>query len=273
MKKSNFLTLLFLCVMIVAVMVFAAFASSDKQDNVPDNSSSESSVTTAPTTSTEPQIPTTEGSSSTETSSPTETTDSPSTEPAGMTDALFIGDSRTVGIMEYSGISEADYFCNTGMSVFNVREDRVSVPNVGKVTLTELVSNKKYGKIYVMLGINELGYNFQSIVDKYSELLEFVEENQPDAAIFIQANLHVSKKRSDSDKVINNSAINKINGELSKLADNKSKFYLDANALFDDASGNLSIDKTQDNAHLYAKYYAKWGEWICRETAKYVKEE
>ena len=39
--------------------------------------------------------------------------------PVPMNDALFIGDSRTVGLMEYSGISEADFFCSVGMSVFD----------------------------------------------------------------------------------------------------------------------------------------------------------
>lgn len=92
------------------------------------------------------------------------------------------------------------------------------------------------------------------------------------AAIFIQANLHVSKKRSDSDKYINNKNIDRLNSELSKSANGKSTFYIDANPLFDDKDGNLSLDKTSDNAHLYAKYYTEWGEWICKETAKVLKE-
>ena len=95
---------------------------------------------------------------------------------------------------------------------------------------------------------------------------------QPNAAIFIQAHLHVSKKRSDSDKYINNKNIDRLNSELSKSANGKSTFYIDVNPLFDDKDGNLSLDKTSDNAHLYAKYYTEWGEWICKETAKVLKE-
>ena len=67
-----------------------------------------------------------------------------------MADALFIGDSRTVGMMEYAGLTEANYFCSIGMDVFNIKKNRVSVPSVGKVTLEELLSNKKYGKIYMI---------------------------------------------------------------------------------------------------------------------------
>ena len=189
-----------------------------------------------------------------------------------MDDALFIGDSRTVGLMEYAGIDGADYFCTVGMSVYNIHKNSVSVPNVGKVTLTELLNGKKYGKIYIMLGVNEVGYKFSSTVEKYSELIEFIKDKQPDAVIFIQANLHVSKSRSDSDKVVNNTAINGLNAELAKLADGKSIFYLDANILFDDEAGGLSADKSEDSTHLYAKYYKEWGEWIIKQTASLIGE-
>ena len=189
-----------------------------------------------------------------------------------MADALFIGDSRTVGLMEYSGMDGADYFCTVGMSVYNIHKKPVSVPNVGKVTLTELLNGKKYGKIYVMLGVNEVGYKFSSTAEKYSELVEFIKDKQPNAVVFIQANLHVSKSRSDSDKVVNNIAINGLNTELSKLADGKSIFYLDANILFDDEAGGLSADKSEDGTHLYAKYYREWGEWIIRQTSSLIGE-
>lgn len=191
---------------------------------------------------------------------------------ASLSDALFIGDSRTVGIMEYANLNEADFFCSTGMSVFDVLKERISVPHVGKVTLSELLTNKTYGKIYVMLGINELGYDFNNIIKKYNEVINFICDNQPDSIIFIQANLHVSKKRSESDDYINNTGIDRLNSALAEFANNDTIFYIDPNYLFDDEEGNLSADKTSDNAHLYGKYYLDWGKWICTETAKYIKE-
>ena len=189
-----------------------------------------------------------------------------------MDDALFIGDSRTVGLMEYAGIDGADYFCTVGMSVYNIHKKTASVPNAGKMTLMDLLNSKKYGKIYIMLGINEVGYEFSITVKKYGELIELIKEKQADAVIFIQANLHVTKSRSDSDKVINNNAINGLNAELEKLADGKNKFYLDANILFDDKTGGLSSEKSADSVHLYAKYYSEWGKWIIRQTSSLIGE-
>ena len=261
MKKTNFITLLILGITVVLVVALASWRSIEKDIDKPMESTYENS-NDLETNSTTPTSSVQEDINSNETGTEMENSNISNIQPASMSDALFIGDSRTVGIMEYAGLTEANYFCDVGMNVFKIKKECVSVPAVGKVTLDELLSNKKYGKIYVMLGINEIGYPFQSVIDKYSDLIEYIEVKQPDATIFIQANLHVSKKRSDSDSSVNNKAINKLNLELSKFANNKNIFYMDANCLFDDKDGNLSADKTSDNVHLYAKYYVEWGEWI-----------
>lgn len=289
MRKDNFITLLVFAVMIIGVVIYASLSANRKDDNnnndndnetASDSFKFEESISTVSHSQssekeddtvqdfTLPVEETTEEESTSDIETSAETDDKKDVDPADLSDALFIGDSRTVGIMEYAGLNEADFFCTTGMSVFSIHKDRISVSGVGKVTLNELLSSKKYGKIYVMLGINELGYPFKNVVNKYNELYDFIREYQPDAAVFIQANLHVTEKRSESDKYINNTAINKLNTELKKLADNPNTFYLDVNPLFDDDGGNLSADKSSDNAHLYAKHYLEWGEWLRIETAK-----
>ena len=275
MKKSNLVTLLSLCFIIVAVILFMFLwktPSASSGTETESNSTTQSNIITTPKDTSEDISSTKTEDSSEASTSITDNITSKTNNNTSMGDALFIGDSRTVGLMEYSGIDGADYFCTVGMSVYNIHKNSVSVPNVGKVTLTELLNGKKYGKIYIMLGINEVGYKFSSTVEKYSELIEFIKDKQPDAVIFIQANLHVSKSRSDSDKVVNNTAINGLNAELAKLADGKSIFYLDANILFDDEAGGLSADKSGDSTHLYAKYYREWGEWIIRQTASLIGE-
>lgn len=190
-----------------------------------------------------------------------------------MEHTLFIGDSRTVGLLDYGQIKESDYFCSVGMSVFNVQTETISVPGTGKVTLNELLEHKFYDRIYIMLGINELGYPFGDIISKYSELIELVKENAPDASIFLQANLHVTKKRSDRDKIYNNTKINELNRTLSEFADQETVFYIDANELFDDPDGALAADKSADDTHPYGKYYVEWAQWIVRKTGEVLKED
>lgn len=179
-------------------------------------------------------------------------------------DALFIGDSRTVGISEYGDLNNATFFANTGMSVYNVFDKAVSVPKVGKLKLEQLLSSKKFGKVYIMLGINELGYNMNQTLENYKKLVDYIKDNQSSAIIYIQANLHVASKKSDKDSIVNNTNINKFNDQISKFADNKRIFYIDINEKFDDDNGNLNSNYTSDNVHIYAKYYKEWSNWLCQ---------
>ncbi|MGM9662493.1 MAG: GDSL-type esterase/lipase family protein [Oscillospiraceae bacterium] len=278
MRKSNVVTLLsfiFLLGAVVFVLFFwrvpGAAAGAEKGD-----APAGSGVILVPPSETEADPPEdgAAGADKTETQGKPIETETAVTLPAdvSMDDALFIGDSRTVGLQEYAGIEGADFFANVGMSVYNIHKKPVSVPSVGKVTLRELLEHKKYGKIYIMLGINEVGYRLDSTVDKYRELLEFIRQREPEAKLLIQANLHVTKSRSDRDEVVNNAAIDRLNAALAKLADGRHIFYLDANALFDDENGCLSSDKSEDGTHLYAKYYAAWGSWIVGQTASLMEE-
>lgn len=183
-----------------------------------------------------------------------------------MKDTLFIGDSRTVGLSEYGNLTDADFFCSTGLNVYDLEKEVVTIPNVGHTTLANLLSSKQYHKIYVMLGINELGYDRDQTVNAYRKAIQQIQNAQPEAILFIEANLHVSTSRSSSDGIYNNSNINQFNEQIAKLANNKDCFYIDVNPLFDDAQGGLSSDKTSDDTHPYAKYYAEWGRWIIEET-------
>ncbi len=180
-------------------------------------------------------------------------------------DALFIGDSRTVGLCEYGKIKGADFFASTGLSVYKIDKEQISVENVGKVTLSTLLKNKKYGKIYVMMGINELGYDFKTSIEKYSALIDIIQKEQPDAIIFIGANLHVSKTLSDDSEIYNNNKINAFNAEIKKLTDGENIFYLDVNEIFDDEQGNLDAQYTYDNSHLLGKHYRTWAEWLSEK--------
>lgn len=180
-------------------------------------------------------------------------------------DMLFIGDSRTVGIQSYAGLEGADFFCSVGMSVFNINDQSCNINGLGNVTLDSLLASKQYNKIHVMLGINEIGYNLNRVKDEYSALINKVVEKQPNAKVFIGANLHVTKQYSDSQKYINNDRINKLNKKIKALCNDQNIIFIDTNVYFDDDNYALGNDKTSDNVHLYAKYYKEWSEWIRKE--------
>lgn len=183
-------------------------------------------------------------------------------------DALFIGDSRTVGLYEYGDLGNAIVLADSGMSVYKVFKQSFRLDSGEELTLEEILTQKQFGKIYVMLGINELGYTFDQTVNVYKDMIEHIEAMQPDALIFLQANLHITEKKSETSPIYNNANINRFNQEVQQMADSRKRFFLDANELFDDENGNLSVEYTVDESHVLGKYYADWVDWIlCHAVA------
>jgi len=183
-------------------------------------------------------------------------------------DALFIGDSRTVGLYEYGGLGNAEVFADTGMSIYKVFDEEFMLRNGESVTLDTALASKNFGKIYIMLGINELGYDFEQTVERFSEAVDTILKYQPQAYIFIQANLHITKEKSDESEYFTNSNIDRYNEAISKLADNNRIFYLDVNPLYDDEEGCLSKEYTADHAHIKAKHYIEWMDFILQNAVR-----
>ena len=173
-------------------------------------------------------------------------------------DALFIGDSRTVGLRDYGSLGNSDFFCDVGLT----SGDASSSAESGN--LADMLSSNNYGKIYVMLGINEVGNNFDSTMNNFRSLVQNIRTKSPDSIIFLEANLHVTDAAQND--AINNQRINELNSMIAALADNQSVFYIDINPVFDDGNGNLMADCTSDGVHVFAKYYPQWCDWFCLNT-------
>lgn len=177
-------------------------------------------------------------------------------------DTLFIGDSRTLGLSEYADLGSADVFASSGMSVYKLFETRLSIPRLGKTDLPRLLSSKQYKRIYIMLGINELGYDFQQTAQKYSSVIARIQKLQPEAILYLEANLHVTAEKSASDSIYNNTSIDRMNQFIAGLCDGKTLIYVNVNELFDDGEGNLAAGYTNDQVHVLGKYYAQWADWL-----------
>lgn len=179
-------------------------------------------------------------------------------------DALFIGDSRTIGLYEYTDLGAADLFADIGMSVYKILSASITMSDGQERSLEQLLTEKSYGKIYIMLGINEIGYAQEKTLARYEELLEHIEQWQPEAEIILQANMHVGPKKNATDAVFNNENINRLNAGIALLAEKGqgNRRYLDINATFDDENGNLRAELSEDGIHLKGKEYKSWKDAI-----------
>lgn len=180
-------------------------------------------------------------------------------------DALFIGDSRTVGIKKYTDLGNASFYSETGMSIYNIFDKKLLEPTISdeKKSLEDVLTENTYGKIYLMVGINELGRGTaDTYFAEYSKVIERIRQLQPEAIIFIEGNMNVTKEKSDNDPIFNNVNIGIRNAKIAALANQKDIFYIDINEAVTDDEGYLMDEYTFDDVHLKAKYYSIWKEFL-----------
>ena len=181
-------------------------------------------------------------------------------------DAVFIGDSRTVGMYEYGGLEETStFYASTGLTIYKMFDSAiVSVPGQKKkITVEEALSEKQFARIYLMIGINEMGTGtVESFMKAYSEAVQHLRELQPDAVIYLQAIMKVTTERSEQGDYINNEGIEARNAEIAKLADDQKIFFLDVNPEICDETGGMVASYTYDGVHLKAQYIPIWLDYL-----------
>ena len=181
-------------------------------------------------------------------------------------DAVFIGDSRTVGMYEYGGLEETStFYASTGLTIYKMFDSKiVAVPGQKKkITVEEALSEKQFAKIYLMIGINEMGTGtVESFMKAYGEAVQHLQQLQPDAVIYLQAIMKVTTERSGQGDYITNEGIEARNEEIAKLADDEKIFYLDVNPLICDETGGMVASYTYDGVHLKAQYIPIWLDFL-----------
>lgn len=182
------------------------------------------------------------------------------------TNTCWIGDSRMLGIYDYSEF-DADFYCDNGYCFYSYHLGKaVTYQNERrKVDLNEVFETKQYDKIYVVMGINDCGYMTTTDIRSYmKDFVDKIKETQPNALVFLCANMHVSRKVDASKPTLNNKNINSKNVALASLADGEKIFYIDYNYLYTDEEGFLMDENTFDGFHLYGKKYGPLLDFFTR---------
>ena len=181
-------------------------------------------------------------------------------------DAVFIGDSRTVGLHDYGGLDDSTFYATVGMNIYDLWTEKFCEVDGQKETLEDALRARTYGKIYFQIGINEMGRGtVDGFMKAYEESVAKFKELQPDAVIFVQAIMKVTKDKSDKDPIFNNPGIEERNARIAELADNRTVFYLDVNEVVCDENGALRKDITFDNIHLLGSKYDIWVDYLKKK--------
>ena len=177
-------------------------------------------------------------------------------------DAAFLGDSRTEGFHLYSGLKTGTYYYAVGATVESVFSKDVETP-AGKMPLLDAMAKENFGKVYVMLGVNELGWSkTETFHDQYAKVIDRLRADHPGAEIVLQSIIPVSAKQEEKKSYVNNERIGLYNEVIYQLAEEKDCALVDVAEAVTDENGCLRAEWNSDGVPLTVKGCRAWLEYL-----------
>jgi hypothetical protein len=198
-------------------------------------------------------------------------------------DACFIGHSLVVGMQSFFRLGNASYYAVNGISAVKMLsyddfelesthedENGEEVHDTG--TLEQALEEKNFGKIYIMLGTNELSGASGDIAAYYNamtQLVSMVQRLAPDAVVYLISVTPVSRECSTADgSRFTRENVVLFNNKLRQVATEKNVCYLDVFTLLCDSQGYLPDDAcTADGIHILSAQYGTVKSYLKTHTA------
>lgn len=171
-------------------------------------------------------------------------------------DAVFLGDSLTEGLRQYANLGAAGFFCSSGSTVSALMGRTPS--HLGGLSVHEALKSAKCSKVFIMLGINEAGADTDSFIKDYKALIEEVRRLQPNAKIYVQSILPVTRGK-DAEGVFTIANVQRLNKALKNMCSELGYTYIDLYSQLCDSAGYMPDDLSWDGIHLQASTYELWG--------------
>ncbi len=180
-------------------------------------------------------------------------------------DAVLIGNSTIEGIYYYSLLPEATVYSELGLNVTNIFTAEVQ----DEKTAFELLAEGDFTKVYICLGLNELGWEYSNVFkDRYETVIEEVLKIKPDAEIYIQSILPIGQTKIDNDPIFTAEKIEEYNtliSELCKEMDVNLLHYPDE-ILTED--GLLLPEASNDGVHMESPYLSIYVDYLKTHTVE-----
>ena len=184
--------------------------------------------------------------------------------------AAFVGDSRTDGFLIYSGVGGGKNLTSNGLSIFKLAEKKAMTIGGKKYTLLEALALDTYDKVYLSLGVNELGvYDDEGFYRSYCEAIDAIRAIQPEAVIYIQGLIPLNEgviAQTIKRDYLTNEHLRIYNDLMRKAAQDKQVAFLDLYNAFVDENGELPADASHDGVHLSKDYCKKWLAYLQTHT-------
>ncbi len=186
-------------------------------------------------------------------------------------DALFIGNSLVVGFQRMVPLN-ARYFASVGLNVSQVfTKELIPMQSGDTFTISEALDTVEFSKVYLMFGINELGWgSMASFIGYYGQIIDRIREVNPDAIIYVQSILPINEekwaKSRDFQSCINNYAVAAFNQKILDMCVSKDAAFVNVGEVLKDETGNLFSDATSDGIHIGGSFANVWVDYLKTHT-------
>ncbi len=182
-------------------------------------------------------------------------------------DVCVIGHSHAVGMSLTLGIDSIDYYAVSGMSAVDILGcGDFSLPDGSAGTLRQGLSMKSYGKVYLILGTNDMpgGYaNLPRFRQSMRDVIDTVQELQLGAEIYLLAIAPVGRVYCDYSPNFRMEYVTAYNRVLKTLSRDYGIAYLDVFTPLSTSDGYMREDIARsDGLHFTADGYALIKDYI-----------
>lgn len=186
---------------------------------------------------------------------------------ADFDNAVFIGDSRTQGLMMFGGITEAEFYTGTGITVRDVVKTPLVKQGNGEITITDALKQNNFDSIIIMLGINELGWAYkESFKTAYGEMLDAITAASPNSVIYAELIMPVNRELMEQPKdYITNQRIIEYNDIIKQVCEERNINCIDTFSAMCDKNGNLYEQASTDGIHLNVEFLQRWVKYLKGE--------
>jgi len=288
LSQEKKVALVIVCAIVFVAVVFGAIcliSGNLLSVSNPEITSTSEQTTELESTSEETTESTTETTEETTEATSEETTEAPSSSSDGsydysspvpqsapvddsyFSDAVFMGDSRTEGFALFSGLDTMTTYATRGLNVSTVFTDATIDLNGTMVTAIDALRNTSFSKLYIMFGLNEASWPYSEVfIDEYGDIIDEARAINPNAIIYIQSILPVTKSCSDSSESFNKTKIDSLNEMLQQLASEKQVYYIDCEKALADSEGYLPEEASTDGIHFGVPECEAWLEYLKTHT-------
>ncbi len=187
-------------------------------------------------------------------------------DPDWFSDAVFLGDSRLEGLALYSELKVGLRLTASGLNVRTARTGSGFTVDGRTVTLSQALSGGSWGKVYLMLGVNEAAWMDEgTFYREYAGLIDDVRAQLPQAKLYLQTLIPVTSYRSAA-QAPGNTLLARRSALLTQLAEEKQVYLVDVAAAFAGSDGALPDGLSTDGLHLTSAAHAIWLEYLQTHT-------